>query len=119
MAHLIAIVVVLGISGLPAGSLLCGLACAPEQTAEPSCHARAGTDHGAPVMDGIHLCDEDAAAVPMIASPAFSIGAVDVAAPHMQPRFSLPARVIVSRTWESPPRGPFVPLAASPSVLRI
>jgi len=119
MTHLIAIVMVLGLSGLPAGSLLCGLSCAPEETTVPSCHEHGGTADNAPAMYGVHLCDQDAVTVPLIASPAFSIAVADVAAPHMHSRLSLPERVAISHAWELPPGVPSGRLPASPSVLRV
>jgi hypothetical protein len=119
MTHLVAIVVVLGLSGLPAGSLLCGLSCAPEETTAPSCHLHGGSDDGVPAMDGVHLCDQDAAAEPMIASPAFSIAAADFVTAHIQPHLLLPQRVVIAAAWEFPPGSPSARLVASPSVLRI
>lgn len=119
MAHLIAIVVVLGMSGLPAGSVLCGLSCAPEAATVPSCHDPGGSGDGAPALEGIHLCDQDAAAVPMIASPVFSIATADFVAPQIQPRLSLPERAAIFHAWEFPPGSPSTPLAAAPSILRV
>jgi hypothetical protein len=70
-------------------------------------------------MKGIHLCDQDAVTVPMIASPAFSIAVADLAAPHSQPRRSLPEQVAISHAWELPPGSPSGRFAVSPSVLRV
>src|SRR5688572_17752557 len=119
MTHLVAIAIVLGLSGLPPGSLLCGLSCASEETTAPSCHLHGGTDHVVPAMDGVHLCDQDAAAEPMIASPAFSIAAADFVTAHTQPHLLLPPRVVIAGAWEFPPGSPSTRLASSPSVLRI
>ncbi len=119
MAHVIAVVMVLGLSGLPAGSLLCGLACAPDEAVAPSCHEHGGSDDGAPAMEGVHLCDQDAAAVPMLAPPVFSIATADVIAPQIQPQLSLPARATILRAWELPPGSSPALLAASPSILRV
>lgn len=119
MAHLIAIVMVLGLSGLPAGSVLCGLSCAPEETTAPSCHEHGGTADDAPAMHGVHLCDQDAVTVPMIASPAFSIVIADVGDPHMQPRLSLPEREVISHARGCPPGCLSGRLSASPSILRV
>ena len=118
MAHLIAVVMVLGLSGLPAGSLLCGLSCAPEEITAPSCHEHGGRDDGAPAMAGVHLCDQDAAAVPMIASPVFSIATTDFIFPQIQPGPSLPERAAILHAWELPP-GSSARLAASLSILRV
>ena len=119
MAHLITIVMVLGISGVPAGSLLCGLSCLPEEATAPSCHEQGGTADDAPALQGIHLCDQGASAVPMIASPGFSSAVADFATPHIQLRPSLPHVVAINRAWTLPPGAPFGGLGLSHAILRI
>jgi hypothetical protein len=119
MAHLIALIMVVGLSGMPAGSLLCGLSCAPEEATAPSCHEHGGTPDDTTTMKGVHLCDQDASTVPMIASASFSSAVVDFTPPHIQLRLSLPHVVAINRPWTLPPGAPSGRLGVSQAILRI
>src|SRR5688572_16970750 len=81
MTVLPTVVLVATLSGFPLGNVLCGVACTPEPTqTTPACHEH-GTDTGAgPVVTGIHLCNQDASVVPVIAQPVFALasGGTDV-----------------------------------------
>jgi hypothetical protein len=83
MPRLTALALVLTFSGFPLGSLLCGRACAPPQAqTAPDCHGHGDGTAAGSVVTGIHLCDQDASVVPVIARPAFTLASAGTDAPY-------------------------------------
>jgi hypothetical protein len=103
MLRVLTLALVAALSGFPLGSLLCGAACAPQQTqTAPDCHEhRDGTDAGA-VVTGIHLCDQDASAVPVIARLAFTLASGGTEAPYDAPSIGTMRLAPPAPAWMCP-----------------
>jgi len=98
MARLIPLILALGLSGLPAGSLLCGLSCAPETPASPSCHEHGGATDDLPALQALHLCDQDASAPLLIAPSAHVSVWADAGVAGEQPSLSCQESAGIARS---------------------
>ena len=114
----VALVMVLGLSGLPIGSMLCGLSCAPAEEAVTACHEHGAGTSETPVIDGLHLCDQDGESAPMIAQISSSTFAdAPLLKTHQSVFIASAARSFSAHTLRpAPPPGA---LDTSASVLRI
>ena len=120
IARLTALALALTLSGFPLGSLLCSAACAPQETqTAPACHGHGTGTGSGPVVHGIHLCDQDASVVPVIAQSTFALALVGTDTPYEAQSIGA-VRVAPSPSVWMPPPG-FHPsrVLTAEAVLRI